>query len=248
MNYYKIIKDGTFIGVATTYDMRKFQLKHSVFLICEEDDAQYIQCERILYHDKWMNAPLSDPYEEAVVKQINKEDYDILFNAVKSNEEIIVPEETRIDIQLDSIDKDDQYIVEFIRNSKLNELRYACNKSIINGISIESDGDAKVYSYTLEDQSNLSSLYMMGNGGLYHANNEEFRYYSANEIKEIYVSQRINQMDNQIYYNNLKSYVETLDNVKEIDSIKYGQELPEPYLSNYKRLLNEVYKMYERED
>ena len=56
MKYFKIIKDNEFIGIGTTRDMRKFQIEHSVLLVCDENEAQYIQCGEDFYHAPWMEA------------------------------------------------------------------------------------------------------------------------------------------------------------------------------------------------
>lgn len=54
MKYYKIISDSKFIGVGTDSDMRKYQLKHRILLICTPEQAQYIQNKDILYRAQWM--------------------------------------------------------------------------------------------------------------------------------------------------------------------------------------------------
>ena len=87
MKFFKIIKDKEFIGVGTTRDMRRFQKKHNVLLVCDENDAQYIQCNEVLYHAPWMEAVDEDVLITDVIR-IEEDEYNCLVSAIESNEEI----------------------------------------------------------------------------------------------------------------------------------------------------------------
>ena len=50
MKYYKLLNDGEFIGVGTSYDLRKFQLKHSILLTSDDESAQYIEYSAAVEH------------------------------------------------------------------------------------------------------------------------------------------------------------------------------------------------------
>ena len=95
MKYYKIIKNKEFIGVGTTLNLRRFQNKHQIILICNESQVQYIQLGDVLYRANWMWPETTDSvkYEIADVIRIEKDEYDLLLNAVETNEEIAIEEE-----------------------------------------------------------------------------------------------------------------------------------------------------------
>ena len=103
MKYYKLISNNEFIGIGTSFDMRKFQKKHGIFLVCDESEAQYIQCNGKMYRAIWM-AP-KDPNAQDVpiidVIEIVQSDYEALYDAIKSNEEI------QIDIEPDITEKEE---------------------------------------------------------------------------------------------------------------------------------------------
>ena len=97
LNYYKIIANDTFVGVGSTYDLRKYQAKHNIIVTSDENSAQYIQHEEILYRDSWF-APLSTDsieYEIASVIAIDQEEYDELVQAIDSGEDIPIETEPK---------------------------------------------------------------------------------------------------------------------------------------------------------
>lgn len=154
MKYFKIIKDNEFIGVGTTRDMRKFQQKHSVILVCDENEAQYIQCGEDLYHATWMEQVDGD-YVIADVIRIAEDEYNCLFVAIESNEEIKFTEEPVIEHE-PVVDDVEELTVDYIRSAKLAELKYECNKAITEGFDIElSDGETRHFTLSLDDQINL---------------------------------------------------------------------------------------------
>ena len=87
MKYYKIIKNKEFIGVGTTLNLRRFQKKHKIILICDETQVQYIQLGDVLYRANWMWPETTDSvkYEIADVIRIEKDEYDFLLKAVETN-------------------------------------------------------------------------------------------------------------------------------------------------------------------
>ena len=131
MNYYKIIQDDTFVGVATSYDLRRFQQKHRVMLTCDIDSAQYIQFNNILYRDNWFSPIITDSmrYEKAIIIAIEKDEYDTLYEAMETGKEIEIPIEESVikaDDELsqnDNIDEYEKVTKEFLIKSQINELK-----------------------------------------------------------------------------------------------------------------------------
>lgn len=95
MKYFKVIKGDQFIGVATSYDLRRFQKKHRIILIADMDNAEYLQVNEDLYRDSWFKPVITDavPYTECTITTIEKAEYDKLYKAVDAGDIIEVKEQ-----------------------------------------------------------------------------------------------------------------------------------------------------------
>lgn len=233
MKYYKLINDNEFIGVCTTFDLRKFQKKHKIFLACNESEAQYIQCGDIMYRAIWM-VPETVYQDCAVVDVIviDKDEYDVLFKAVKSNKEIVIEQD---EPEVPSMDINDSTF-DFVYASKIAEMKSECNKTITNGFDVKlSDGIKHHFSLTIQDQLNLITSSQMIESGSneipYHADGELFVYYSVKDMQSII--DKANSFKNYhiSYFNSLKTYINSFTNIDSIAAIYYGIEIPEEYQS-----------------
>lgn len=243
MKYYKIIMGDKFVGVGTSIDLRKFQQKHSVFFACDESEAQYIQCDGKLYHDMWMLPVSAQSYAAADVKEIEQDEYEALFAAIKSNQEVpVLIEEEQIE---DSAQEEDQITIEYVRESKINEMKSDCNKAITNGFDIKlSDGQVSHFSLTIQDQLNLITSAQMiasGSGTIpYHADGELCKYYSAVDMNAVIEKSNVFKTYHVAYFNSLKSYITSLNDMNKISKISYGSAIPTKYQSEvYIALKNE---------
>lgn len=130
-------------------------------------------------------------------------------------------------------------------SDKLSELSSACNKAITAGTDVQlSDGSTARFSYSLEDQSNVSEMFnavLMGATSYpYHANGENCRMYSAADITAIYLALSSLKTGQTTYYNQLRQYVHTLETVPKINAVKYGDALAGEYLETYNTLLTQA--------
>ncbi len=116
---------------------------------------------------------------------------------------------------------------------KVNELSEACEQTIINGVQI---GD-KHYSMALTDQLNLESLKTTIMAGAtvvpYHSDGENCSLHSSADFLRIYNVCAAHKISQTTYFNQLKQYIESLNDVNDINAITYGQELTGEYLDNY---------------
>lgn len=120
---------------------------------------------------------------------------------------------------------------------KLQELSSVCNMVIIEGLTI----DGVHYSYTLEDQLNLESVKnTVSITGLplgYHANGQDCADYTKEQFLNIYIQLAMNKYCAQTYYNQLRSYLRSLEHTDEnkelVEGFVYGMPLPEKYKENY---------------
>lgn len=234
MHYYKIINGSNFVGVGTTLDLRRFQFKHRIVLCCEEDEAQYIQCEGILYHADWMKPETmvdSGCLTLDVIK-IDKTEYDTLYKAVESGEEVQIPDEEISEEPY--IDQTEEITIEYVRNSKISEINNICNKTIISGFDIVlSDNESHHFSLTTQDQLNLITLSTMVASGEqeipYHADGEPCKYYSVNDINSIISMATFFKTYQVSYFNALKIYIESLEDIESVSQVYYGIEIPTEY-------------------
>lgn len=132
-----------------------------------------------------------------------------------------------------------------IYNNKISELSNACNGFITKGLAITlTNGETKEFSYSIEDQSNISEMFnaiLLGATSYpYHANNEPCQMYSAQDIAIIYFSLSQLKTSQITYFNQLKQYLGTLKSISDIKKVTYGQMLEAEYLENYNSLVEQA--------
>ena len=206
MKYFKIIKDNEFIGIGTTRDMRKFQKKHNVFLMCDENEAQYIQCGEDLYHAHWMEA-VDGSFVIADVIRIEEDEYNCLLSAIESNEEIKFAEETVIEYE-PIVDEIEELTIDYIRSAKLAELKYECNKAITEGFDMElGDGETRHFTLSVDDQINLLT-----------------QAYFNEDMQTVIVVMNNFKVKHMTHLKELEEYVNSLDSIEEIAKVTYRKE------------------------
>lgn len=236
MRYYKIISQDTFYGVGSSGDMRCYQRKHKVLLGCDEQDAQYIQVDDNLYHANWMiSADKNDlSYISAEIIEISQDEYDALKKAVESCENIDVSEPVQKEPELPELNLAEEVTIQHIKDKKISEMSKMCNAVITKGFDTAlEDGEIHHFSLTTQDQLNLITLQAMIQSGQslvpYHADNESCRFFSAADIQTVLTGATNHITYHVSYFNALKGYVNSLDDIKKVDAIKYGEEIPKEY-------------------
>lgn len=243
-NYYKLISGTNIVGIATSIDFRKFQKKHKLILICDEQSAQYVQYKDILYHDNWMLPITSDlyEYESAEVIQIDEQEYNTLKVALEAEDEIVIEPETPVEEETEYIDPNEVITVDYVKSMKIAEMSNICNKVITNGFDVFlSDNNLHHFSLTTQDQLNLITLSSMVASGEeqipYHADGELCRFYSAEDINTITSAATQFKTYQISYFNALKAYIESLDDMNKIGAITYGIDIPAEYQSDVLKVL-----------
>lgn len=213
MKYYKIIKNKEFIGVGTTLNLRRFQKKHQIMLICNETQVQYIQLGDVLYRANWMWPEVTDSvkYEIADVIRIEKDEYDLLFHAVETNEEITIEEEPVVEIEHVILEEP---TVDYVRASKISELKCDCNKAITKGVDIKlSDGETRHFSMSLEDQINLLTMAYLADESVYSTEDMKIIITETNAFKNRHIAR----------FKQLESHVNSLNTIQEISVVNYQE-------------------------
>lgn len=140
------------------------------------------------------------------------------------------------------LQKYEKFQLEYNLPLKLDEISTSCREAINNGTQVQlSDGSFKQFSYTLEDQSNISEMFTVIMIGAteypYHADGEDCVVYSAQDIVAIYSTLTDLKTAQTTYHNQLKAYVQSLDNAQDVMAVQYGQELTGEYLEKYNQLM-----------
>ena len=124
-----------------------------------------------------------------------------------------------------------------VKQSKINELSKICNQNIVNGVDVEIDGIVEHFSYKDEDQVNIKEIFDLAvqtNVPMYyHADGESCKLYTVEQIITLYSTASTNKMHHTTYFNQLKLYVETLEENENVTAVVYGQELTGTYLETY---------------
>lgn len=215
MKYYKVIKDKEFIGVGTTLNLRRFQNKHQIILICDETQVQYIQLGDVFYRADWMWPEATDSvkYEVADVIRIEKDEYDLLLKAVETNEEIAIEEELIVEVGPVMVENP---TIDYVRSSKISELKHDCNKAITNGVDIKlSDGETRHLTMSLEDQINLLTMAYLKDESLY----------SAKDMKTIITKTNAHKNYQIAKFKQLKDRVNSLNTIQEVSAVNYYEEV-----------------------
>lgn len=130
-----------------------------------------------------------------------------------------------------------------LKAQKIEEITNACNFNIIHGVYMELDGDVKLFSYKTEDQSNLLNAVQLAIATQmnmpYHADGENCRLFTPEEITTLYIKEMTNLTHNQTYTNQLKMYIKSLEDKESVESINYGFELSGEYLKTYNMIMEQ---------
>ena len=244
MNYYKIIKDQTFIGVISSNNFRRYNRRQQFLGPATENDGELIDYMGIYYRDTWM-APIIDTipylYLDATVLTITQEEYEELNVLLEEDyEQTVYNENLALQLseelpQEDNTNFYDNITIEEMKKLKLQQLSTQCRTTIENGFDLELRGEIHHFSLTTQDQLNLMSLgVMVQTQSLipYHADGEECTFYSAEEINTIINESNTFKNYHISYYNSLKTYINTLDTIEAIAAITYGTPIPDEYKSD----------------
>jgi len=134
--------------------------------------------------------------------------------------------------------------LEEVQYSKINELSSICSMYITNGVDVEIDGEYEHFSYKEEDQVNIKELFdltLQSNTPMfYHSDNNGCKLYTVDQIISIYSMAAMNKMHHTTYFNQLKQYIKSLNNIDDIVAIVYGQELIDDYLATYNSAMQQA--------
>ena len=237
MNYYKIIKDSTFIGVISSDNFRKYNRRHQFLGPATENDGELVDYMGNFYRDTWMvgiTTELPYQYTQAIILAISQEEYEDLNVRLEDDREKTVDYET---MKLVPEEKEEP-VVNFydvltlneMKDLKIKQMSAECHSIIENGFDLELRGEMHHFSLDSQDQLNLMRLEMIAQTEdkiPYHADGEECIFFTSEEIKAIVTAADAFRTYHTTYFNSLKTYINALETREEIAAVKYGDAIPE---------------------
>lgn len=134
--------------------------------------------------------------------------------------------------------------LEDIKAMKINELSAICENQILNGVDVEIEGEIEHFSYKLEDQNELKSAFDLalqtGMSVPYHSDGNGCKLYTVEQITSLYIAQQTNLTHHKTYFNQMKMYINTLDDMEVVKAIIYGDALTGQYLEDYNTVMNQA--------
>ena len=180
----------------------------------------------------YMNSPSS---REKLQKELSKD---------KWNELIAVwgDKPTVEDIEIPEPDLED------VKTDLINQMSNECNKTILNGVDLlMPDGKTYHFSMQIEDQLKIQALALKAANGEtvlpYHADGEPCRFFTVEEISALNQAMESLITFETTYFNSLKTYINSIENIDDLSAIKYGIAIPEKYQSEVLKQLIEAQKV-----
>lgn len=217
-------------------------MRHNILISCTEQEAECIQIEDNYYHAGWMKAIREDIGAiTADVIEIDKEEYDELYELIEHDEEIEPYPEPEPSPEPEPEPED--ITVAYAKKLKLKDMSNTCNNIIFAGIDVVlSDEETHHFSLTEYDQLNLFKLETLARSGQevlpYHEDGELCKFYPAVDIIAIANAATQYITYHTTYFNSLKAYINSLRSLNTISRVTYGMDIPEKYQSDVWKEIN----------
>lgn len=128
-----------------------------------------------------------------------------------------------------------------VKANKLDEISAACKAAIHAGVDVTLNYETKHFSLTEEDQINLSTAAAtIKDGALafpYHADGELCRMFTTAEINTVLEAATAYKMYQTTYCNHMNSWIKRETDMTVLQSITYGDALPEDLAMSIAELL-----------
>ena len=217
-------------------------MRHNILISCTEQEAECIQIEDNYYHAGWMKAVREDIGAiTADVIEIDKEEYDELYELIEHDEEIEPYPEPEPSPEPEPEPED--ITVAYAKKLKLKDMSNTCNNIIFAGIDVVlSDEETHHFSLTEYDQLNLFKLETLARSGQevlpYHEDGELCKFYPTADIITIANAATQYITYHTTYFNSLKAYINSLRSLNTISKVTYGMDIPEKYQSDVWKEIN----------
>lgn len=149
--------------------------------------------------------------------------------------------------------ENDIYTPDFatLKENKLSEINMMCQQQINKGIEVETSKGLKHFSLSSEDQMNITALFTqlqsalkgepstidINKGVPYHADGELCCYWGAEDFANIATEATKHVFYHTTYTNFLRYYVNQIATKEELETVKYGMDLPKELQKQFAELL-----------
>lgn len=127
------------------------------------------------------------------------------------------------------------------RTYKLKELSAACGAAITAGCDVALSSGSGHISLTAEDQINLSTAMTAVEQGAqgypYHLDGQLCAIFPATDIQVMAQKATAHKLEHTTYYNHLAAWVRRCETLEELETITYGEALPEDLEANMAEIL-----------
>lgn len=250
MKFYKVIMDEEFIGIGTSLNLRKYQEKHDIPLICDETEVQYIQINEELYHAMWMvPETIKGLYPTAEVIEIDEQEYEAIKYTIENGETLEPEEETQLEEPETPVkpDTEPDVTLEYVKGKKITEMSNASEAVIHAGTYVVlSDGNTYHFSFSDQDQfqigflataaKNAAMLESMnlptnetGQDYPWHADGEDCIFYSREDMIAIGTAMQNYITYHNSYFHALRNYIQNITDIQKVAAVTYGMSVPEKY-------------------
>lgn len=241
MKYYKFISNGNIIDALENPVWIK-QDKKGKIVRCDIKEAMGVLSSDMSTVLQIAGAKefVGESFTEIAIADITENEYEelkILLNLgadVPDNEDGVnwsdneesIPDEIPEDATLSEV-----------KERHLANLSNDCQNVIYQGVDVKlTDGLVHHFALEIEDQLNLLTLSsLIANGETlipYHASNELCTFYSADDILILIEAATAFKTYHTSYYNSLKNWIMSMDNIVDVGSVKYGDQIPIEYCSD----------------
>ena len=198
MKYYKIVNNSNIVAVITEEHFRRYSTIAKAVMVATIAAAQFCEANDTFYHVNWMK-PIGGEIAARIgivdvdsIESIGIDEYNALKEAIENEDVIpVIPDEPEDDIP-EEIPGEDTSTLEFVKQSKIAQMKKACHDAITNGVDVVlSDGITHHFTMEIEDQINLQSLVIKIQRGYtgdlpWHSDGELAVFYSPEDIMSIY--------------------------------------------------------------
>lgn len=225
---YKFILNGNVVDVVKNIRYLRYLKKSHHVVGSDKSSANCVQGSngRDVYGIQGAKLPEYLNYPTVIIKPVDSDEYNRL-KQILSNDIVITA---------------DSAALQSAQQLKVSELDSECKKVITEGIVVKlSDGRLHSFELTIEDQLNLSTIQNKISKGaescIYHEKGQLCRLYTAEDLQ--LVIDRANQhiFYNTTYLNLMKNCIHNMYSIEEIQSIHYGDELPN---AEYRVILSQI--------
>lgn len=151
------------------------------------------------------------------------------------NKTDLIEQVNRLDATINPvIDVESMSVIDY-KNYVLSNVSADCQADIFKGDNVEISSGTKLFTFTLEDQNNLTNAMSVITQSPdietfpFHASGEECTMFPVSDIVTIYLTLQMRLTKLTTYCNMLNMYIRSLNDKDELAKITYGMDLPEEY-------------------